>query len=82
MIAHLRSHPGVTGIIGTVTGWVSVDLLRTAQFLAAFLAGLVSFLTLFIIAPKAIEGMRSVYASAVKAGAWLRAWWADRPWKR
>jgi len=68
MIATLRTHAGATGIIGTVTGWASVDLLRTSQIAAAILAGFVSLLTAVIIAPK--------------AWAQLRAWWRDRPWRR
>lgn len=82
MIATLRAHPGFTGIIGSIAGWVSVDMLRLAQFTAATLAGLVSFLTLFIIAPKAIEGAYKVYETGAKVGAWLRAWWLARPWRK
>lgn len=52
MLSMLRSHPGLTGSIGTVTGWASVDLLRTSQIAAAFLAALVSLGTAIIIAPK------------------------------
>lgn len=52
MIAQLRQHPALTGTLGTVTGWASVDFLRAAQFAAASLAALVSLGTLIIIAPK------------------------------
>lgn len=68
MIAQLRSHPALTGILGSVTGWASVDLLRAAQFAAAALAALVSLGTLIIIWPK-------IWAQ-------LGAWWADRPWRK
>ncbi len=67
MISHLRQHSGLTGILGSITGWASVDLLRASQVVAAMLAGFVSLLTAVIIAPK--------------AWAQLRAWWADRPWR-
>ena len=66
MITILRSHPIVTGIIGSITGWASVDFLRSAQIAAAGLAALVSLGTLIIIAPK--------------VNAQLRSWWAQRPW--
>lgn len=49
----VRSHPIATGIIGSLSGWVSVDLLRAAQFFAGVTAGVVSLLTAVIIAPKA-----------------------------
>lgn len=66
MLAALRSHPGITSTIGTVTGWASVDLLRAAQIFAGLTAGLVSLCMLIIIAPKVC--------------AQLAAWWAARPW--
>lgn len=52
MIAALRSHPSMTGILGTITGWASVDFLRYSQIMAAMLAALVSLGTAIIIAPK------------------------------
>ena len=58
MIATLRSHPSVTGLIGTVTGWASVDLLRTSQIAAALLAALVSLGTAIIITPKVWAQLR------------------------
>lgn len=61
MIATLRSHPALTGSIGTVTGWASVDLLRTSQIAAALLAALVSLGTAIIIAPKVWAQLRAWY---------------------
>jgi hypothetical protein len=31
MLEHLRNHAGTTGIVGTISGWASFDLLRTSQ---------------------------------------------------
>lgn len=59
MIDHLRNYPGVTGIIGTISGWASFDLLRTSQIAAAMLAAIVSLGTAIIIAPKVIAQLRS-----------------------
>lgn len=55
MIDYLRSHPIATGIFGSLSGWISVDLLRAAQFFAGITAGFASVLTIIIIAPKAWE---------------------------
>lgn len=59
MIDHLRNHAGTTGIVGTISGWASFDLLRTSQIAAAFLAALVSLGTAIIIAPKVWAQLRS-----------------------
>lgn len=61
MLSVLRSHPALTGSIGTITGWASVDLLRTSQIAAAFLAALVSLGTAIIIAPKVWAQLRAWY---------------------
>ena len=58
MIATLRSHPAMTGLIGTATGWASVDLLRMSQIAAALLAALVSLGTAIIITPKVWAQLR------------------------
>lgn len=45
-------------VIGTIAGWLSFDLLRTSQIMAAVLAGAVSLCSLILIAPKAIEQLK------------------------
>ncbi len=52
MLEYLRNYPGATGIVGTISGWASFDLLRTSQIAAALLAAFVSLGTAIIIAPK------------------------------
>lgn len=59
MIEQLRNYPGATGIVGTISGWASFDLLRTSQIAAAMLAALVSLCTVIIIAPKVITQLRA-----------------------
>jgi hypothetical protein len=49
----------MTGILGSITGWASVDFLRTAQIAAALLAALVSLGTAIIIAPKVWAQLRA-----------------------
>ena len=58
MLAILRNHTVTTGILGSISGWASVDFLRSAQIAAAFLAALVSLGTLIIIAPKVAAQLR------------------------
>lgn len=65
MLEHLRNHAGTTGIVGTISGWASFDLLRTSQIAAAMLAALVSLGTAIIIAPK-------VWAQVAAWGAKIR----------
>lgn len=57
----LSDHPRLLSIIGTVTGWASFDLVRAAQFTAAFLAGLLSLCSLILIAPKVLAELRRWY---------------------
>lgn len=64
MIEQLRNYPGATGIVGTISGWASFDLLRTSQIAAAMLAAVVSLGTAVIIAPKVWAQLRSWYKSA------------------
>lgn len=59
MLDHLRNYPGMTGIVGSISGWASFDLLRTSQIAAAMLAALVSLGTFIIIAPKIWAQLRS-----------------------
>lgn len=65
MLDHLRNYPGATGIVGTISGWASFDLLRTSQIAAALLAAFVSFGTAIIIAPKVWAQLRSWYKAAL-----------------
>lgn len=46
-------------MIGAASGWLSFDLLRSAQIFAAVLAALVSLCALILTAPKAIREVRS-----------------------
>ncbi len=50
----MKSFPIYTGMIGTVSGWASFDLLRTSQIFAGIMAGIVSGCTLIVVAPKAL----------------------------
>lgn len=50
---------GSTAIVGAIFGWLSFDLLRTSQIIAAILAGLVSLCALILTAPKALREVRS-----------------------
>ena len=49
----LNAHPKYVAWLGTVTGWATVDLLRSAQIVAAILAAMVSVCALILTAPKA-----------------------------
>ena len=61
-IAFLNEHPRMTAWLGTVSGWASLDYLRTAQICAAILAGMVSFCALILTAPKAYREVKSWFA--------------------
>jgi hypothetical protein len=52
----------MTAWLGTVSGWASLDYLRTAQICAAILAGMVSFCALILTAPKAYREVKSWFA--------------------
>jgi hypothetical protein len=49
----INAQPKYLAWLGTITGWISFDLLRSAQFAAALLAGLVSLCALILTGPKA-----------------------------
>ena len=53
LIDSLNAQPKYFAWLGTFSGWLSFDLLRSAQFAAAFLAALVSLCALILTAPKA-----------------------------
>ena len=55
----IKEHPITISTIGAISGWFSVNLVQTAQFLAATLAGLVSLCALVLANPKAIREVRS-----------------------
>lgn len=57
-IAQMRGR-GTTAFVGALFGWASFDLLRSAQILAAILAGLVSLCALILTAPKAVREVKS-----------------------
>lgn len=57
-----KNHPSLTGLIGTISGWASVDMLRASQIAAAGLAALVSTMSAIIIAPKAWAQLRKWFA--------------------
>ena len=59
MIAKIQEHPKVTAWIGALSGWASVDWLRTAQLSAAILAAMVSLCALILTAPKALAEAKS-----------------------
>jgi hypothetical protein len=53
-----KHYPGTISTIGAVSGWLSVNLLQAAQFMAAALAAAVSLCALIIAAPKAWAEVR------------------------
>lgn len=72
MLDHLRSHPALTGFIGSISGWASFDFLSSSQIAAAFLASLVSIGTLVIIAPKILDAIMLLPEKVAKFREWLR----------
>ena len=58
LITQLQARPASVSILGAVSGWASVDFLRSAQIVAALLAILVSVCALVLTAPKAIAQVR------------------------
>lgn len=58
----INARPQTTAWGGTISGWITVDLLQKAQFVAAILAGLVSICALIISVPKAIREVRSWFS--------------------
>lgn len=50
----------MTGTLGSVSGWAAVDWLRTAQTFAGITAGIVSVVTLIIIAPRALDALMAL----------------------
>lgn len=59
IVASLHEQPRLVAAVGAVSGWASLDLLRAAQFGAAFLAALVSLCALILTVPKAVAEVRS-----------------------
>lgn len=53
LVDNINANPKYFAWVGTVTGWMSFDLLRGAQIGAAILAGLVSLCALVLTGPKA-----------------------------
>lgn len=47
------SNPRIVAWVGTLFGWVTVDLLYASQVVAAIFAAAVSFCALILTAPKA-----------------------------
>lgn len=72
MIDRMRNHPAITGLFGSGFGWLSFDLLRSAQIAAALLAALVSLGTLIIITPRILEAIMAWPEKWRK----FRAWWS------
>lgn len=58
LIETLQEHPRLVATAGALSGWASLDLLRTAQIAAAILATLVSVCALILTAPKAVAEVR------------------------
>jgi len=59
IIAFIQDRPKSTAWIGALSGWASVDWLRTAQLSAAILAAMVSLCALIMTAPKVIVEVKS-----------------------
>jgi len=57
-LSSFKAHPITTGLIGSISGWFSFDLLRASQIFAGVTAGLLSLTTLFITIPKAYQYAR------------------------
>ncbi len=55
LISVLHDNPRTVALVGSASGWASVDWLRAAQFMAATLAGAVSLCALILVLPKAIR---------------------------
>jgi hypothetical protein len=56
---YINASPRMVAILGSVSGWATLDFLHAAQFLAALLAGLVSLCALILTAPKAWREFKS-----------------------
>jgi len=61
IVSILQKNPGATGFLGTVSAISAWDFLRTAQIAAATLAGLVSIMTVIILAPKCFANIRAAW---------------------
>ena len=59
IITEIQLHPKITAWIGAISGWASVDWLRTSQLTAAILAAAVSLCALILTLPKAVAEVRS-----------------------
>ncbi len=64
IITHVQSHPKIIALVGVVSGWATVDWLRTAQITAAILASMVTLCSLILILPKVIQEVRSWFANS------------------
>jgi hypothetical protein len=65
--AALHDHPRLVAFLGTLSGWASVDLLRTAQIAAAILAATVSLCALILTAPKALTEVRRWFLNSPRS---------------
>ncbi len=54
----LYEHPRTVAFGGAASGWLSVDYLKGAQFVAATLAAMVSLCALILTAPKVVQEVR------------------------
>ena len=54
----LNDHPRLVATMGAISGWASVDWLRTSQIAAASLAALASLCAVILTGPKAIAEVR------------------------
>ncbi len=72
LLASLADHPRLLSLLGTVSGWFSVEHIARAkdfaQLAAAGLAMLVSLCALILTAPQAVAKLRE----------WWRAWRSPR----
>ncbi len=70
VINHVQSHPRITALVGVVSGWASVDWLRTSQIVAAVLASMVTLCSLILILPKVVQELCSWYEK-------IRSWFSN-----
>jgi hypothetical protein len=60
LIDFSTNHPRSIAWLGTVSGWLSVDMLRAAQIFYAATAGLVSLCALILTAPQAYQKIKQL----------------------
>lgn len=54
----LQDNPRAVALFGTATGWLSFDLLRTAQITAAILASVMTLCSIVLVVPKVVAEVR------------------------